>query len=425
MNTPYPHKADLEQAVLGTLLKSPDRVCEVRERLTVDDFFVATHAALFQEILDGRTSPWTARVEELTSQEIADFMEAVPPSFSLSDATEALVDLSDRRSVSQTLHAALLGIEDATTAQAVAEQVIDHIKQAVRLARFGGKPLSEALTALIQEMDCPVDVLPTGLPSLDRLGAGYRPGELTVLAGRPSSGKSALALQSALAVAEAGHPVWVASLEMTASALTMRWLSSTGPVDFGHLRRGDLNDLEYRRIASSVESLSSLPIQIDDRSGLGLGDLRRAMVQRGGLLVVDYLQLLNPPSYTRGYRSRTAEVGTLSRGLKAIAHDCGVSVLALCQLNRAVEARGGLPYLSDLRDSGEIEQDADLVWMLARVSDDTVPDRTVLAVRKFRNGPLGEIDLVFDGEYQRFRERTAEDPQPAGESDLKEKVRTW
>ena len=426
MEPVYPHNPDLERAILGALLTYPERLSEVRERLTADDFFLAPHAELYAEFLEGRTSPFTARVDEMSSADIAAMQDGIPRSFALSDACDSLIDLSDRRAVSQTLQAALIGIEDAATAQDVAESVIGNIRQSVRLARAGGRPLKDAITELMDSLDQPVGVLPTGLPLLDRLGAGYRPGELTVLAGRPSCGKSAFAIQSAKAVAEAGHPVWFASLEMTAAALSMRWISNTGQVDFGHLHRNDLNATEYQRISESVESLSALPIQIDDRSGLGLGDLRRAMVQQeGGLLVVDYLQLLNPPSFARAYRSRTAEVGALSRGLKSIAHDCHVSVLALCQLNRAVEARGGMPYLSDLRDSGEIEQDADLVWMLAKLEDSDVPDRTVLSIRKFRNGPLGDIDVVFHGGTQRFRERNDHDQQPSKEGSMREKVRTW
>jgi replicative DNA helicase len=423
---PYPHNIELECAVLGAVLRSTDALADVRERLTPDDFFYAPHAELFQEFLDGRTTAFTARVNELGASDINALMETVPAQFNLSDGCDTLMDLADRRLVMTTLQAAMTGIEEPQTAMDVAESVIANIQKSVRLSRGGGVTIEESVTTLLKELDSPVDVMTTGISRLDRMGAGFRPGEMTILAGRPSSGKSALALQCAKAVAESGHRVWFASLEMNASSLSMRWLSNVSRVHFGHLRQNELNATEYSRLSDGVTKLTGLPIYIDDRSGLSLGDLRRAMSGQTGLLVVDYLQLLKPPAYARAYRSRTAEVGALSRGLKAIAHDCNVSVLALCQLNRAVEARGGLPHLSDLRDSGEIEQDADLVWMVARdISDENVTDRTVLAIRKFRNGPLGEIDLIFNGEFQLFRERTDGDPVPSGEPDIAEKVRTW
>lgn len=425
-SSPYPHNTALEEAILGSLLRRPETLADVRDRIKPDDFFYAPYAQLFSEFIDGRITTFTARVGDLTSSEINDLMDRIPTGFSLSDACDTLMDIADRRLVMQTLTAAVAGINEPKTAVDVAESVIENIKQSVRLSRGGGITIEESVETLLRELDNPVQVMTTGLPSLDRMGAGFRPGEMTILAGRPSSGKSALALQCAKAVADAGHRVWFASLEMSASSLSMRWLSNVSQVDFGHLRQNDLDQTEYSRLADGVTKLTSLPIYIDDRAGLSLGDLRRAMSGQTGLLVVDYLQLLKPPAFAQAYRSRTAEVGALSRGLKAIAHNCNVSVLALCQLNRAVEARGGLPHLSDLRDSGEIEQDADLVWMVARdISDENVTDRTVLAVRKFRNGPLGEIDMVFNGEYQRFRERTHEDGIPSGEASIDEKVRTW
>jgi replicative DNA helicase len=420
-----PCNLDLERAVLGTVLKNPELLAELRDRITPDDFLLSAHAQVYSEYLAGRVTPFTVRVEEFDRAGITALMDDLPPSFSLSDACDTLVDLSDRRMIQATLEGALRGIDHPDSAEDVATAVIENIKRSVRASRDSGVTIADAISTMLKEMDDTVDVMPTSLPTLDRIGAGYRPGELTVLAGRPSSGKSAFALQSAKEVAKAGYEVWFASLEMTASSLSMRWLSNASQVDFGHLRTRTMSDVEYHRLSESVETLSALPIRIDDKSGLGLGDLRRAMLGQKGLLVVDYLQLLLPPAHARGYGSRVAEVGAISRGLKAIAHDCQVAVLALSQLNRGVESRGGLPYLSDLRDSGEIEQDADIVSMIHRIDDPEVENRSVLAVRKFRNGPLAEIELVFDGAVQRFRERQPDDPQPGAVSAMAKKVREW
>ena len=202
----------------------------------------------------------------------------------------------------------------------------------------------------------------------------------------------------------------------------MRWLASDSALSMLKLREGaTYSQDEYTRLSASVERLSALPISVDDHPALGLGDLRRAVVGSTGLLVVDYLQLLRPPKEARAYRNRVAEVGALSRGLKANAHDCKVSVLALSQLNRAVESRpNAKPLLSDLRDSGSLEQDADIVLLINRDEDDTR-----LHVAKHRNGPVGNIDLIFDGSTQRFRERTDDDPERPERSAVEKAAAAW
>ena len=163
-------------------------------------------------------------------------------------------------------------------------------------------------------------------------------------------------------------------------------------------------------------TLNDLPITIDDHAGVGLADIRRAAVGQSGVVIVDYLQLLRPPTSARDYRNRVQEVGAISRGLKAIAHDAKVTVLALSQLSRAVESRQEkAPQLSDLRDSGELEQDADQVWMLWRpvlYNEHEDEHRAVLKVAKHRNGPTGTIELWFEPSQGRFRERGLKDPLP-------------
>ena len=202
----------------------------------------------------------------------------------------------------------------------------------------------------------------------------------------------------------------------------MRWLASDAALSMLKLREGaSYSPDEYTRLSSSVERLSALPISVDDHPALGLGDLRKAVVGAPGLLVVDYLQLLRPPKEARAYRNRVAEVGALSRGLKAIAHDCKVSVLALSQLNRAVEHRtNSKPLLSDLRDSGSLEQDADIVLLISRDEEDTT-----LHVAKHRNGPVGNIDLIFEGATQRFRERIDTDPVRPQKSAIQKAAESW
>jgi replicative DNA helicase len=420
----YPHDLELERAILGSIMIKPERLGEVRDRISPDDFYRHVHAELYSEYIAGKLTPFTAKTE-MSAAEMSGLMDGIPRSFDLQHATDYLMDLSDRRRIMQTLQAAVAGIDDPDSSEELAATVVQNIKSSVRQARRGGKTLSDAIAEMMSELDYPVGVLPTGFATLDRMGAGYRPGELTVLAGRPSHGKTAWALQSALAVAKAGNAVWFASMEMTSSSLSMRLLSSESSVSFSSLRRSDLDEAEYKRLSESVGSMEGLPMKIDDKSGLSLGDLRRAMAgQAGALLVVDYLQLLQPPTYARAYRSREAEVGAMSQGLKAIAHDNKCAVLALCQLNRGVEhRRDGVPKLADLRDSGRIEQDADICFIIHR-DDEAIVPTTTLAIRKFRNGPLGQLDLVFDGETQKFHERGPGDPVPQPES-ISAKVKSW
>ena len=208
----------------------------------------------------------------------------------------------------------------------------------------------------------------------------------------------------------------------------MRWLASDAGVWFSALRGGTLTQTEFTQVSVSVEHLSSLPVTLDDHASIGVGDLRRAMVGAHGLLIVDYLQLVQPPASARG-QTRTQEVGAISRALKGIAHDCRVSVLALSQLNREVEHRGGESRLSDLRDSGELEQDADQVWMIWRptltLGEEAPEDLAILRVAKHRIGPLGKIELHFDTSRQRFRERSSKDATLPKESSDDSKMKGW
>lgn len=250
----------------------------------------------------------------------------------------------------------------------------------------------------------------TGLPNLDALIMGFEPGTLNVLAGRPSHGKSLYGMDFAHSAALSG-PVQVFSMEMTAANLAMRGIASLGGADFGALRSGKIDDHTKAFIAQAIEKIKQLPITIDARSGVRINQLMmRARVQariaKPKLIVADYLQLVGGEG-----DNRTAQVGNVSRSLKALAKELDVPVLALAQVNRGVESRPDKrPMSSDLRDSGEIEQDADVImftYLDEKYNEDS-PRKGIgeLICTKQRNGPTGSIFTEFQGKYQRFREFT-------------------
>jgi len=250
----------------------------------------------------------------------------------------------------------------------------------------------------------------TGFYDLDRMTAGLQGGDLVVLAARPSMGKTAFALNIAEHVAlKVRLPVAVFSMEMGASQLALRMVGSIGRIDQGHLRTGALNDDEWGRLAEAVEQLRSASIHIDEAPALSQGELRaRARrharaVGRLGLIVVDYLQLMSGS----GDENRAIELGEISRGLKALAKELQCPVVALSQLNRSVEARGDKrPIMSDLRESGAIEQDADVVAFIYRDDyynkDSKEPGVAEIIVAKQRNGPTGTAKLAFQKPLTKF-----------------------
>lgn len=256
---------------------------------------------------------------------------------------------------------------------------------------------------------------PTRIPSLDRmLNGGLRPGMVYVLAARPSIGKSSFVESLAIALAEQDLPVLMLSQEMPEGEVADRALSSIGGIDYGTLQSGKLNDIEWSLLSDAVERGSALPFHVDDQAALRLGDIRTKARLVPGLkvLILDYLQL---SASTGEHSNRNAEIEEISRGLKALAKDMGIAVIELSQLNREVEKRANKrPNLSDLRDSGAIEQDADVVMFLWPVREFEGEGRRILGlgVDKNRQGKKGEFGLDFFGAFQRWSESTA-DIRPA------------
>jgi replicative DNA helicase len=261
----------------------------------------------------------------------------------------------------------------------------------------------------VQEMaDNPNDVtgVPTGFYDLDRMTAGFQAGDLIVLAARPSMGKTALAINIAENVAlQEGLPVAVFSMEMGAAQLAVRIVGSIGRIDQSHLRTGKLTDEEWPRLTEAIEKLRTISLHIDESAGLTSSELRanarRLARQCGqlGLIVVDYLQLMSGSA--SGDENRATELGEISRGLKMLAKELKCPVIALSQLNRSVETRPDKrPMMSDLRESGAIEQDADIIMFIYRDEYYTKeackePGVAEVIIAKQRNGPTGTVKLAF------------------------------
>lgn len=254
--------------------------------------------------------------------------------------------------------------------------------------------------------------IPTGYKELDEKLSGFQRSDLIILAARPSMGKTALALDIARQTAtQHGTPVCIFSLEMSSQQLVDRMLAAESRVNAWALRTGRLStDDEFSRIRDSLDRLSKAPISIDDQAGnnvLKMRSVARRIKREGGLglIIVDYLQLMTPIN-TRNSDSSVQQVTELSRSLKHLARDLDVPVLALSQLSRAVEQRGGKPRLSDLRDSGSIEQDADLVMFIHREDkykeDSDKVNIAEILIEKHRNGPTGKIDLYYDEKKTTF-----------------------
>ncbi len=297
-----------------------------------------------------------------------------------------------------------------------AERLVFEIAEKGSRGRLGFKPLKKILPEAVDRIDVlhqsegDITGVPTGFTEFDKLTAGLQPGELVVIAGRPSMGKTTLAINIAENAAIGSKvPTAIFSMEMPSQQLAFRMISSLGRVDQTHLRTGRFPDEDWSRINTAVQLMSDAPIFIDDSAALSPTDIRarsrRLRREHGlGLIVVDYLQLMEVPGNTE---NRATEISEISRSLKALAKELELPIIALSQLNRSVEQRTDKrPVMSDLRESGAIEQDADLILFIYReeVYNQDTPRKGIadISIAKQRNGPIGDFPLTFVGRYTKF-----------------------
>jgi replicative DNA helicase len=297
-----------------------------------------------------------------------------------------------------------------------AERLVFEIAESGARGKSGFKPLKEILPDavdridLLHQSDGDITGISTGYTEFDKLTAGLQPGDLIIIAGRPSMGKTTLAVNIAENAAIGSKvPTAIYSMEMPAQQLAFRMISSLGRVDQTHLRTGRFPDEDWSRINTAVQLMSEAPIFIDDTAGLSPTEIRararRLQREHGlGLIVIDYLQLMTVPG---NKENRATEISEISRSLKALAKELSVPVIALSQLNRSVEQRTDKrPVMSDLRESGAIEQDADMIAFIYReeVYNQDTPRKGIadIAIAKQRNGPIGDFPLTFVGRYTKF-----------------------
>lgn len=426
-----PYSDEAEITVLGGMFLDKEAADLALEMLKVEDFYHAEHQRIFLAIkslrdIESLADPLSVKDElERTHQleaaggeaYLARILDIVPTAANTRHVARRVAELSMRRRLIRELSAV---VEHAYNQEMELEDLVDEAERRV-LAATSGRGDTEMVSvketvteALRFALSGQRKSLSTGFAALDGLIGGLGSGELTILAARPSMGKSALASQIALNVAAQGVPVGFFSLEMSRESCTLRMLALKASVNLDWLTESKtymLRSYDYDNLEKARVDIEGLPMFVDDNSYLSIFQLRaraRRHKQRHdiGLLVVDYLQLMEGAG-----DNRTQEVGSISRGLKRLAGELKIPILALAQLNRAVESRENKrPHLSDLRDSGEIEQDADRVLFLYRPSYYADPGAdsglAQVIVSKQRNGPLGTVDMRFEQRYVRFSEWT-------------------
>jgi replicative DNA helicase len=433
-----PHSIEAESSVLGGLLLDNSAWDRVGDLLVDNDFYRHEHKLIYAAIgaLINASKPADVITvnEQLQNQGKADEMGGLGYLNSLAQFVPSAsnirryAEIVRERSILRKLVSA--SDEIATNAfnpqgKAIdrildeAEQKIFNIGEEGSRMKQGFQSMDTLVVELldrVQEMaDNPNDItgVPTGFYDLDRMTSGLQPGDMVVLAARPSMGKTAFAINIAEHVAlNEGLPVAVFSMEMGASQLAVRVVGSIGRIDQGHLRTGKLSDDEWPRLTEAIEKLRTVSLHIDETPGLTPSELRanarRLARQCGklGLIVVDYLQLMSGSGGSGG-DNRATELGEISRGLKMLAKELQCPVIALSQLNRSVEQRTDKrPMMSDLRESGAIEQDADIIMFIYRDDyynkDSKDPGVAEIIIGKQRNGPTGTVRLTFLKNLTRF-----------------------
>lgn len=435
-----PHSVEAEQSVLGGLLLEQHALDKVADLLGEDDFYRQEHREIFRQIV--RLSEQAKPVDVITvaeALEIAGELDKVGGLTYLGSLAQNIpsaanirryAEIVRERSIMRKL--AEVGSEIASSAYNPtgrdAAQLLDEAESKVfEIAEAGAKgkqgffPMPPLLTQVVERIetlyarDSGSDVTgtATGFTDLDRMTSGLQPGDLIIVAGRPSMGKTAFSINIAENVALDGKlPVAIFSMEMGATQLAMRMLGSVGKLNQHYLRTGRLQDDDWGRLTHALGKLNDAPIFIDESAALSALELRaraRRLHRQNsslGLIVVDYLQLMSSNA-NKNSENRATEISEISRSLKALAKELHVPVIALSQLNRSLEQRPNKrPVMSDLRESGAIEQDADLILFIYRdeVYNPDSPDKgkAEIIIGKQRNGPIGTVGLAFRGEYTRF-----------------------
>ncbi len=431
-----PHSIQGEQSVLGGLMLENSAWDQIADRVTDVDFYRREHKLIFRAIheLAEQSKPFDVITlsEELERVAALDDVGGLAYLGTLAKDTpsaaniRAYADIVREYSVMRQLikvgtEIADSGFQpegkDSAALLDVAEQKVFEISEQMSRGGGGFASIKNLLTKAVDrietlfQQDEPITGLSSGFNDFDDMTSGLQPADLIIVAGRPSMGKTTFAMNMAENVAiNSKVPVAVFSMEMPGDSLAMRMMSSLGRIDQHRVRTGKLEDDEWPRLTSAVSILAEAPMYIDDTPALTPTEIRararRLKREHGGLgmIVIDYLQLMQAPS---AGENRATEISFISRSLKALAKELNVPVIALSQLNRNLEQRPNKrPVMSDLRESGSIEQDADVVVFIYRdeVYNEDSPDRgsAEIIIGKQRNGPIGKVRLTFLGQYTKF-----------------------
>ena len=433
-----PHSVEAEQSILGGLMLDNQVWDKVSSKLCEADFYRTEHRILFRAIaaLAKKDQPFdvVTLLDVLKSHHQLDDVGSETYLFELANNTpsvaniNAYADIVREKSVQRQLIAVATEIADSAYNPSGREvpELLDLAESKVfaigeQTGGDGGpESIKSILVRAVEKIDTlyhsneAITGLATGLSDLDEMTSGLQPSDLVIVAGRPSMGKTTLVMNMAEhAAIKAEKPVLVFSMEMPADSLAMRMMSSLGRIDQHRIRTGKLVDDDWPRVTSAVHMLSEAPLFIDDTPALSPSEMRtrarRLAKEHGalGLIVVDYLQLMKAPGFSAD--NRTAEISEISRSLKSLAKELQVPVIALSQLNRSLEQRADKrPVMSDLRESGAIEQDADLICFIYRdeVYNEDSPDKGTaeIIIAKQRNGPIGKVRVAFIGKFTRFED---------------------
>jgi replicative DNA helicase len=436
LSGPPPQNTEAEASLLGAILIDTDAIVKIADSIQSSDFYDVKHAKIYEAIsalYERRDAIDVLTLSDRLKNDgyldliggpayLTELTNFVPTASHVEQYAEIVSEKAlRRRMITASQEIVGLGYDESKQLKEIIEEAEttlfqvsqQHVKQSV-------VSLETILTESFERLD---DLhkdkkqtrgIPTGYRDLDNMLAGFQRSDLIILAARPSMGKTALALNFAHNVAvSAKEPVLMFSLEMSKEQLVDRLLSMESGVDAWALRTGNLTDTDFEKIGQAMGTLSEAKMYIDDTPGITVSDMRtkarrEAHNQPLGLIVVDYLQLMSGGGKFANEGNRVQEISEISRGLKGISRELNVPVLALSQLSRSVENRTPqIPQLADLRESGSIEQDADVVAFIYREEYyNPETDRkkiTDILIKKHRNGPTGGVELYFDNEKQRFR----------------------
>ena len=432
-----PQALEAEQAVLGSMLTTKEAVSKSMQWLTADHFYKTSHERIFACMVNlfekGEPVDAISVVNKLKKKKelesvggafyITGLAESIPTTANVEHYSKIVLEKHLLRTLIKVSHDVS---KDAFEDSQDVDQILDSAESAIfniseKRLRGGFKHIDPILHHAFEELDKiaskpgSVTGVPSGLMDLDDMTSGFHPGELIIVAGRPGMGKTALALsmgRNAAVLEKTG--VGMFSLEMANHQLAMRLLCAEGRVDSHLVRTGKLPKTQWKNLSIAVGSLAEAPIYLDDTPGMSVLEVRakarRLKAEKDvGLIIVDYLQLMTGP---KGSESRQQEISQISRSLKNLAKEIDLPVIGLSQLSRAVESRSDRrPQLSDLRESGAIEQDADLViflyrpWVYTQEDDDR--GKAEIIVAKQRNGPTGIIEATFIDRFARFENMSA------------------